>query len=263
MCGTFFVNAQDLIIMRDGNVIEAKVTEISPALISYKSFNNLDGPIIIVSKVNVLSIRYENGVLEIINDTPVTLQKNVQDERHKVTAMNPEKLNFSISADFPGFLLLGPSLSAELTKGGFFFFVDLRFPTLGLISSGSSEYWETFGISLYFNYFWHSRNGGFYLGGLLEYSVGKHSYQKSYWVDDSYYNGWYYQNNGYYNYVTEYESVDNFGIALNIGYKLVTKSGIYFRTGANVGYKFSSSSGYVNPLILRPNLMFGYNFGKK
>jgi hypothetical protein len=62
--------AQDLIILKDGNVIEAKVTEISPSEIRYKRIGHLDGPTIVVPASNVLSIRYENGTVDIINASP-------------------------------------------------------------------------------------------------------------------------------------------------------------------------------------------------
>jgi len=61
LVGISSVCAQDLIILRDGNVIEAKVMEISPSEIRYKRFDNQDGPVIILPIINVLSIRYENG----------------------------------------------------------------------------------------------------------------------------------------------------------------------------------------------------------
>jgi len=61
------VHAQDLIILRDGSVIEAQVTEISPSEIRYKRSSHLDGPTIVVPAVNVLSIRYANGKVDIIN----------------------------------------------------------------------------------------------------------------------------------------------------------------------------------------------------
>ena len=41
--GLFAVNAQDIIVLKDGNMIEAKVTEISSSEIRYKRFDNLDG----------------------------------------------------------------------------------------------------------------------------------------------------------------------------------------------------------------------------
>ena len=67
MGGIAAVGAQDLIILRDGNVIEAKVTEISPSEIRYKRPNHLDGPTIVVPAANVLSIRYSDGKVDILN----------------------------------------------------------------------------------------------------------------------------------------------------------------------------------------------------
>lgn len=72
------IAAQDIIILRDGNVIEAKVMEIYPSDIRYKRFDNLDGPMIIILKDSVLSIRYENGTLDIFNPSSVTSQGREQ-----------------------------------------------------------------------------------------------------------------------------------------------------------------------------------------
>jgi len=71
--GIFSAYAQDLIILRDGSVIEAKVMELSPSEIRYKRFNHLDGPMIVIPAANVLSIRYENGMLEVINTVPANI----------------------------------------------------------------------------------------------------------------------------------------------------------------------------------------------
>jgi len=60
------LNAHDLIVLRDGNIIEARVLEVSPTEIRYKRFDHLDGPTYVVLAINVLSIRYENGRTEII-----------------------------------------------------------------------------------------------------------------------------------------------------------------------------------------------------
>jgi hypothetical protein len=67
--GVFSLNAQDLIVLKDGNIIEAKVIEISPSEIRYKRFDHLDGPTVVVPAANVLSIRYENGRLDTINSS--------------------------------------------------------------------------------------------------------------------------------------------------------------------------------------------------
>jgi len=74
----FAVYAQDMIILRDGSIIEAKVTELSNSEIRYLRFNHLDGPVIVIPRNNVLSIRYENGTVEIIGSAPSVSQDNVQ-----------------------------------------------------------------------------------------------------------------------------------------------------------------------------------------
>jgi opacity protein-like surface antigen len=66
------VNAQDMIILKDGNIIEAKVMEIHPTEIRYKRSDNLDGPMIILPVSSILSIRYKNGTTDIINASPVS-----------------------------------------------------------------------------------------------------------------------------------------------------------------------------------------------
>ena len=73
--GQFSLNAQDMIILRDGNMIEAKIMEIHTSEIRYKRFDNLDGPMIILPKASVLSIKYENGVLDILNASSAAEQE--------------------------------------------------------------------------------------------------------------------------------------------------------------------------------------------
>jgi len=66
----FSANAQDLLVLRDGNVIEARVAEISQTEIRYRRFSHLNGPVIVIARADVLSIRYENKTVEIINSNP-------------------------------------------------------------------------------------------------------------------------------------------------------------------------------------------------
>jgi len=69
--GVFSVNAQDLIVLKNGNMIEAKVVEISPKEIRYKRADHLDGPTIVLPANDVLSIRYANGRTDVISgNTP-------------------------------------------------------------------------------------------------------------------------------------------------------------------------------------------------
>ena len=109
--GVYSVSAQDMIILRDGNVIEAKVLEISPSEIRYKRFDHLDGPTIVILANDVLSIRYENGRTEIISSTQTPEQQNIQVNRTKSNTMDPNKLNIGLNIEPSGFALYGPSLT--------------------------------------------------------------------------------------------------------------------------------------------------------
>jgi hypothetical protein len=173
--GVFSAGAQDMIVLTNGNMIEAKVEEISPTEIRYRRFDNLNGPIIIINKNDVLSIRYENGVVEVINSVsapaPATAPASGQQAQASKPAgpvLNPNKLYFSLSLEPSGFLAGGPSATGEFTKGGFNTLFHVSFPTLTLnsISSGFGM-----GVGAGVNYFWSGRIGGFYLGGLFEWNA--------------------------------------------------------------------------------------------
>ena len=58
------ISAQDVIVKKDGSVIQSKVVEITSDVIKYKKFTNLDGPTYSVSVSEILSINYENGETE-------------------------------------------------------------------------------------------------------------------------------------------------------------------------------------------------------
>ena len=241
LAGICSVAAQDLIILRDGNVIEAKVTEISPSEIRYKRYDHLDGPTIVIPAASVLSIRYENGMVEAINTAPVkgavntapaTRQVSAQTESFGTTAMDPDKFIFGINANPGGFVgwvfeNSGPSLNIELGKGHFNSEINLVFPYLG------------FGFLATFNGFWPSRIGGFYLGGGIGFAFYRAYYYDS-WGDG-------------------YRIALSLPVGLNIGYKFVTRSGLYFRTGTFVGYDilYGLASGW-SPVYIKPDLAIGW-----
>ncbi|MCL2180019.1 MAG: hypothetical protein FWB83_02735 [Treponema sp.] len=97
-----------MIILRDGSIIEAKVTELSSSEIRYLRFNHLDGPVIVIPRNNVLSIRYENGNVEIISSVPSVSQENVQADLQtdRQPPARPETPSFA-SAAVPAIPVLG------------------------------------------------------------------------------------------------------------------------------------------------------------
>ena len=61
--------AEDIIVLKNGQEIKAKVTEITLSEIKYKLIEQIEGPTRTVAKNDVFIIIYENGTREIINST--------------------------------------------------------------------------------------------------------------------------------------------------------------------------------------------------
>jgi len=73
MVFTFACFAQDVIVTRDSKKIEARVTEISVDMVKYRMFDNLDGPVYSLPKSNIVSIVFQNGLVETFDQaTPTT-----------------------------------------------------------------------------------------------------------------------------------------------------------------------------------------------
>jgi len=71
------IMAQDLITLKDGTDIKAKILEITPTELKYKKYNNQEGPTITILKSQVLIVRYENGENEVFNNTPRNTDNSV------------------------------------------------------------------------------------------------------------------------------------------------------------------------------------------
>lgn len=66
--GAFAANAQDIITLKDGTDIKAKVTEVTGTEVKYKKFSNPDGPTFVIPKSDILVVRYENGENEVMGN---------------------------------------------------------------------------------------------------------------------------------------------------------------------------------------------------
>ncbi len=89
---TCVLNAQDIIVMKNGDVVQSKVQEITQTEIKYKKFSNLTGPTYTVDKTTVLSINYENGEKEMINSTESSPVKQQEIVDNSISREENEKL---------------------------------------------------------------------------------------------------------------------------------------------------------------------------
>jgi len=64
--------AQDFIILKNGEEIEAKVLEINDTKIDYKKYTNINGPTYHINKSEIFMIKYESGDKDIFNTSTPT-----------------------------------------------------------------------------------------------------------------------------------------------------------------------------------------------
>ena len=68
--------AQDLIVKKDGSVIQAKVTKVGTSEVEYKKWSNQDGPQYSMEIADILAINYKNGDKETFDN--VSANRNSQ-----------------------------------------------------------------------------------------------------------------------------------------------------------------------------------------
>ena len=86
----FRTSAQDFLITTKSEFYKVKVLEINQNEIKYKSFNNLNGPIKVLPKKDIRSIKYENGVVEHF-ETP---KESSNIEVNKYTEVNKNEVDY-------------------------------------------------------------------------------------------------------------------------------------------------------------------------
>jgi len=179
---------------------------------------------------------------------------HAQDSVEKIYAIDTEKFHFSIAADPSGLLMYGPFVLTEFTKNHFNASLYVSLPSLGLLSKA-----DGFGIGGggSINYLWHTRTGAFYLGVLFDYSGYKIHLSGLIPMPNGTYT------DGKYDYTDEDLWQSKYAGALNLGYKFVLSSGIYFNVGGNAGATISDdirSHETKVGFFVRPNISMGYMF---
>lgn len=90
------LKSQDIIYTNTGNKVTGKIVEITNYEIKYKDPSNLEGPSYIISKREVVLIKYQNGTTEIINPNPPSYSPNKKDNEYatKPAEENPYELYY-------------------------------------------------------------------------------------------------------------------------------------------------------------------------
>ena len=96
MAGSY-ASAQDLIVKKDGSVIQAKVTKIGTAEVEYKKWSNQDGPQYSIAVADILAINYQNGEKETFENVSASgksqTAKSEADGQQSIVQVKPEDLS--------------------------------------------------------------------------------------------------------------------------------------------------------------------------
>jgi len=74
ICAT--LSAQDIITLKNGEEIKAKVTAVNPNDVQYRKFNDKDGPLYTKYKSEIFMIKYANGSKDVFSATPSSSNSN-------------------------------------------------------------------------------------------------------------------------------------------------------------------------------------------
>lgn len=118
--GMLFVltaSAQDVIKMKDGKEIQAKISEITQDEIKYKNFDYQDGPTFTINKSDVSTITYSNGMTEEIKAAAKPVQATSSEESGSFwkpslwTNQKPSAL--AVYADLGGAIMTGAKIGIQ------------------------------------------------------------------------------------------------------------------------------------------------------
>jgi hypothetical protein len=154
------ISAQDIITLKNGDEIKAKVQEVGLSDVKYKKFDNLTGPTYTLLKTEIFMIKYENGEKDIFKESAVVTpapkpaanqpQTNALSYRSgfwsgvtitdgRGSALNKAEIR-SILSDVPDALNAYNSGVAMHTAGWVFMGAGYGFLAISLIDIVSSDY---------------------------------------------------------------------------------------------------------------------------
>ncbi|WP_290736619.1 MULTISPECIES: hypothetical protein [unclassified Fibrobacter] len=201
--------SQDIIHLKNGKDVEAKIIEMDGESIRYKKFSYQDGMDLVVPIGKVASVTYANGEIETFDEpdvpaaapaaapTVVYVEQGAASAPRKNQMEDPESVwykakenAFSVWAQPLGFALWGPMVGVGYRRGSSLLAdVYIRLPQFGytysLVSNSPDE---LSGVALGFEMksLVMRSNGGWYGGGLLEVGYTGAVYSKGALSEEDY-----------------------------------------------------------------------------
>lgn len=241
-----FAYTQDIITLRNGDEIQAKVTEVMQDEIKYKRFDNLEGPVYSMNKSEIFSIKYESGHKEVMKEQPQPEPIAQQESKPKPQLWTDKKpKGVSIYAHPLGFIQFGPIIGTEIRNKRSIADFHIRIPSLGLlmrVMNNDPDKLAGLAVGAGARFLFPQRIGGWYVGVKTEFGWNVNIYDKgSRWEEE---------------YLIRY--VD---ICSNGGYRFQFSSGFYINTGFWLGtiYLFEQPWRYSNPRSDYYSPSYNYN----
>lgn len=162
--------AQDIVILKNGTSIDAKVLEVDDNSIRYKKFDNPEGPTYTAKKDNISEIRYKNGTKETFNNAQKRLSPDKNPNSIWWTKARETKLGFWMDPLGPA--QWGPMVGMSIRMGTNFDikahvrYYNKDFPFIdGYVFR---DYEQGFGIGLEFSKLFATTHGNWHTGLLFE-----------------------------------------------------------------------------------------------
>lgn len=264
LSSSFYLQAQDTILKRDGNEQIGKIIEVNESQVKYKSGGNVNGPTYVLSKENIKRIAYSNGT---VDNFP---EKENNQELFKPDPRNTDFGRHFISINafdlFNGLLTLGYEYTFK--SGDFSIKVPFSF---GLISLGLAD-------SISGNY--HNDNDNEYYNRNKIFSTGLDFYcyplgqgKSRYFMGVSFEYGivkywdYYYNNLTPYNYIFQKEYSHYYALVFQNGFLVQPTKHINISINAGIGYcrqkgyyDYQNNDNYRGYFVFRGGISFGYKF---
>lgn len=109
---SFIINAQDVLIMQNGEEIETKIIEVNQSQVKYTLYGDSEGSTYIVNRADVFKIKYASGSETVLNEHKII-------EETEVCLPSKRRIGLAVRPEISGVLITKNGI-AEATKSADF-----------------------------------------------------------------------------------------------------------------------------------------------